>query len=48
MAKFKPSEFIRIDIRQARLDGIYPMPGDDIDARNPVLDASRRKASSGF
>jgi hypothetical protein len=48
MAKFKPSEFIRVEIRQARLDGIYPMPGDGVDARSPVLDASRRKASSGF
>jgi hypothetical protein len=48
MAKFRSSQFIRVDIRQARLDGIYPMPGDDIDTRNPVLDASRRKATSGF
>jgi hypothetical protein len=48
MAKFKSSQLIRIDIRQARLDGIYPMPADDIDVRNPVLDASRHKATSGL
>jgi len=48
MGKFKAAQFIRVDIRQARLDGIYPMPADDIDARNPVLDASRRKAPAGF
>jgi hypothetical protein len=47
MMKFKPSEFVRVDIRQARQDGIYPMPADDIDARNPVLDASRRKETPG-
>jgi hypothetical protein len=47
MAKLTPSQFIRVDIRQSRLDGIYPMPADDIDARNPVLDASRRNGTPG-
>jgi hypothetical protein len=48
MGRLTPSQFIRVDIRQSRLDGIYPMPADDIDAREPVLDASRRKETPGF
>lgn len=48
MARFKPSQFIRVDVRLARQDGIYPMPSDDVDTRNPVLDASRRKTPAGF
>jgi hypothetical protein len=47
MGRLMPSQFIRVDIRQSRLDGIYPMPADDIDARDPVLDASRRKETPG-
>ncbi len=47
MAKFQPAEFIRIDIRQARADGIYPMPSPDPDPRTPVLDASRTTGHPG-
>ena len=48
MAKFSPSQFIRVDIRQARLDGYLPDAADDIDARNPVLDASSPECNSRF
>jgi hypothetical protein len=47
MAKFKPSEFIRIDVRKARVDGIYPMPGPEPGSRAPVLDASRTVGHPG-
>ncbi|MGE5112253.1 MAG: hypothetical protein ACM3JB_15420, partial [Acidobacteriaceae bacterium] len=47
MAKFQSSEFIRIDIREARADGIYPMPGPESNPRAPVLDASRTMGHSG-
>ena len=47
MAKFQPSEFIRIDVRQARTDGIYPMPSPDPAPRTPVLDASRTLGHPG-
>lgn len=47
MAKFRPAEFIRIDIRQARADGIYPMPSPELDPRSPVLDASRTVGHPG-
>ena len=48
MAKFAPSQFIRVDIREARQNGIYPMPADEGDAKNPVLDASRGNGSAAF
>lgn len=41
MAKFRPTEFIRINVRQARTAGIYPMPSPAPEPRSPVLDASR-------
>jgi hypothetical protein len=47
MAKFQPSQLIRINIREARLNGIYPMPSTDIDSRVPVLDASRTVGHPG-
>ncbi len=47
MAKFRPAQFIRVNIRQARLDGIYPMPSSDIDSRPAVLDASRAAGHPG-
>jgi hypothetical protein len=47
MAKFSAAQFIRVNIRQARQDGIYPMPSEDIDSRNPVLDAARRDTTPG-
>jgi len=47
MAKFQTSEIIRIDIRQARADGIYPMPSPESDPGDPVLDASRTVGHAG-
>ena len=47
MARFRPSQFIRIDIRQARADGIYPMPSPELNQRPPVLDASRTLGHPG-
>ncbi|HEX6880461.1 MAG TPA: hypothetical protein VF135_08865 [Terriglobales bacterium] len=47
MAKVRPNQVIRIDIRQARLSGIYPMPSDEPDTQDPVLDATRRTPVSG-
>jgi hypothetical protein len=47
MVKFRPSEQIRIDIRKARLDGIYPMPSPETEPRGPVLDASRTVGRAG-
>ena len=41
MSRFAPSQKIRISIREARLNGIYPMPSGEPDSRAPVLDASR-------
>ncbi|MDT8069803.1 MAG: hypothetical protein ROO76_16700 [Terriglobia bacterium] len=47
MAKFQPSDFFRIDIRQARVDGIYPMPSFEHQPAAPVLDASRNLGRNG-
>ena len=47
MAKFRPSEFIRIDVRQARTAGIYPMPGPTPEPPPGVLDASRTLGHPG-
>lgn len=41
MAKFRPPEFIRINVRQARNAGIYPMPSPISEPNPGVLDASR-------
>lgn len=47
MAKFRPSEFIRINVRQARNAGIYPMPSPLPEPNPGVLDASRTTGHPG-
>jgi hypothetical protein len=47
MARFRPADFLRIDIRQARQDGIYPLPVVDTQPAAPVLNAIRTLGRSG-
>lgn len=47
MSSFTPSQRIRISIREARINGIYPMPSGETDSRAPVLDASRTLGHPG-
>jgi hypothetical protein len=42
LARFSKADIIRIDIRKARLDGIYPMPGPTIFQHKDVLQAVRK------
>ncbi len=46
LARFPDSEIIRVNIRQARLDGILPMPSGDM-PRNGVLQADKKSPHSG-
>lgn len=47
LAKFPAAQRITVDIRQARLDGIFPMPALNSDVHNPVLDARRATGHPG-
>jgi hypothetical protein len=47
MAKFRPSQFIRINVRLARNAGIYPMPSPMPEPKPGVLDASRTLGHPG-
>lgn len=46
LGKYPESEIIRVNIRQARLDGILPMPSGD-SPRNGVLQADKKSPHSG-
>ncbi len=47
LARFQPAQVIRISIRQARLDGIYPMPGFGSTGEG-VLEAGKSTPRSGY
>lgn len=47
LGKFTNAQTIRVDLRQARLDGIYPMPAGDIDHHDRVLEAGKKSPQSG-
>lgn len=42
LAKFTNAQVTRINVRQARLDGIYPMPASEIPHRDGVLEAGNK------
>lgn len=47
LAKFAASQLIRIDVRQARLDGIFPMPSPILERHDRVLEAGKKSPPAG-
>lgn len=47
LARFTHSQIIRVNVRQARLDGILPMPSRDAAPPDGVLQAGRKSPPSG-
>jgi len=46
LARYSAAQLIRVNIRQARLDGIYPMPFNT-GTRDGVLEAGKKSPHSG-